>query len=555
VGHLEFSLFVFILLAAGFVCAATFYRLMSMRLMQISRRLVRFQKRDERGQRLYFNEITKSLLTLQEGIEDLRSSCLAISGFREELRELHFSVSSYMESSSDAFPKVLSQVDTIKHRLGALENAVFSLGNELTIKVDDRSHVYQVGSGELTSIRLEVSRLSQRFEAMESGLVGLRVDTQFFKNRIGSYLGSGVGLTYLVDQSPVFINTLDYGCSALALNGGRYEESYLNILRSFRRPEGVFLDLGANLGLFSIRMASWLKFGVIYAFEPNNTICELFRRSVFLNGFSDRIKVYGFGASNRDGLVSFVVPDAYSGGGRVVGESATEDHSSIEVRKLDSVLADLGSFDLAKIDVEGHEFNALVGMGELIKRSPDAVILFEKLGKRSGDESSIFSFFSALDFSIFSIVGSSLKKIDLEDFEVFEGNFIAARPSVIGTDFDRNFFFLFPLDFATTDFSMIDGVLKSSQALTPGALLFHGPYWYLERGVYSIFVDGVFSDPIEIIISENFGHKVVSFEVSNSCLKNSISIPRDLCNFEVIGKSVSSSSSFSIASIKFTLLG
>ena len=554
-GYLEFSFFVFILAAAGIASSAFIYRLSSRQLLLISRRLARFYKRDQRSRVLYFNEITKSLITLQEGVEDLRRSFSALTGFRRELRDLQLSVSVYMESSSDSFPRVFNDIETIKHRLGSLENSVVSLSNELIIKVDDRFSVCQSGPGELNNLFLEVHSLSRKFEDVESGLTGLRIDTQFVKHRIGSYLGAGVGLTYLVDQTPVFINTLDYGCSALALNGGRYEESYLNILRSFRRPDGVFLDLGANLGLFSIRMASWLKFGVIYAFEPNKTICELFRRSVFLNGFSDRIVVYNFGASSRDGLVSFVVPDAYSGGGRVVGKSATEDHPSIEVRQLDSVLADLVSFDLAKIDVEGHEFDALVGMRDLIKRSPNAVILFEKLGMHSGDESHIFSFFSDLDFSIFSIVGSSLKLIDLQCFEVLEGNFIAAKPLVIGDHLDRNFFFLFPRDFVATDLSIIDDALKSNHTSTPGALLFHGPYWYLERGFYSIFVDGVFSDPIEIVISENFGHKVVSFEVSNSCLENSVSIPRDLCNFEVLGKSISSSSSFSIASIKFSRLG
>jgi len=555
VGYFEYSSFVFVLMAAGFCCIAIFNRFFFLRLTQILRRLLRFHKRGERSQRLYFNEIARSLTTLQESVLHLRASFLGVSRSQGELRELHFPVAAHIDSSSELFLEVLHQVDAIKERLGLLENSNVSLGKELTIELSESFHACGQLSHELTSVRVEISSLSQKLEALESSLAGLRIDTQFSKNRIGTYLGSGVGLTYLVDQTPVFINTLDYGCSALALNGGRYEESYLNILRSFRRPDGVFLDLGANLGLFSIRMASWLKRGTIHAFEPNKEICELFRRSVFLNGFSDRIRVYGFGASDRDGLVSFVVPDAYSGGGRVVGEFSTEDHPSIEVRQLDTVLASLGSFDIAKIDVEGHEFNALVGMRDLVKRSPDSVILFEKLGKQSGDESRIFSFFSEFNFSVFSIVGSSLKQIHLPDFEFAEGNFIAAKLAVVGEAFDRNFFFLFPLDFVTTDFSVIDDSLKSGQVSVPGAMLFHGPYWYLERGFYRIFIDGFFSEPIQIVISENFGHKVVSFEASCNCLEHFVSIPRDLCNFEVVGTSLSSGASFSISSVKFTLLG
>jgi FkbM family methyltransferase len=555
VGFFEYSLVVLVLIAAGFCSSAFLNRFLFLRLTQILRRLLRFYKREERSQRLYFNEIASSLTTLQESVQHLRASLLGLSRSQGELRELHFSVAAHVDTSSEVFPRLLGQADAIEERLGSLETLVVSLEEGLSAKLGVVSHSCGHGSHELTSIRADISSLSLKLEGLESSLAGLRIDTQFSKNRIGTYLGSGVGLTYLVDQTPVFINTLDYGCSALALNGGRYEESYLNILRSFRRPDGVFLDLGANLGLFSIRMASWLKRGTIHAFEPNKEICELFRRSVFLNGFSERIRIYGFGASDRDGLVSFVVPDAYSGGGRVVGEFVAEDHLSIEVRQLDTVLSGLSSFDIAKIDVEGHEFNALVGMRDLVKRSPDSVILFEKLGKHSGDESRIFSFFSELDFSIFAIVGSSLKQIDLPNFEFIEGNFIAARQAVVGEDFDRNFFSLFPLDFIATDFSIIDGSLKNGQASTQGSMLFHGPYWYLERGIYRILIDGFFSEPIKIVISENFGHRVVCFEASINCFENFVSIPRDLCNFEVVGISLSSGTSFSISSIKFTLLG
>jgi FkbM family methyltransferase len=555
VSYLEYSFLAFIYFFTTFAVVAIFYKLISRRLVLISQRFVRFHKKDVRNRRLSFNAIASKLASLERSIEGCHSSPMAITGIRDELRELHFSLSAYMESSSDTLPNFLVQLDAIRNRLGALDNSFAVLGKELFRNLESISSEESRVSGGLTSLQLDVTALGQKLDSLELALTGLRIDTQFFKNRIGVYLGSGVGLTYLVDQSPVFVNTLDYGCSALALNGGRYEDSYLNILRSFRRPDGVFLDLGANLGLFSIRMAPWFKFGVIHAFEPNRLICDLFRRSVFLNGFSDRIMVYEFGASNRDGVATFVIPDAYSGGGRVVGDSDTADPSSIEVRRLDSVLADLGGFDIAKIDVEGHEFEALVGMRDLVKRSPDAVILFEKLGKRAGPEPRIFSFFFELGFAIFSIVGSSLKLIDSVDFEDLEGNFIAARLSVIGGEFDRNFFFLFPLDFVPTDFSVIDGALKSSGVSQPGDLLFHGPYWYLERGFYKILVDGDFSAPIEIIISENFGNRVVSFEVSGDCLEAFVTIPRDLCNFEVVGRAGLSISSFSIASIKFTWLG
>ena len=201
----------------------------------------------------------------------------------------------------------------------------------------------------------------------------LQNDVDFVKNHMSSYLGEGMGLTHLIDETPIYVNTNDYGCPSNFINGGRYEEDYYQVLASFRRPDSVFLDIGANLGVFSLRLAPLIRHGKVYAFEPNSKIYDLFTRSIHLNGFKQLIEVFKLGVSDQNAELVLAVPDGHAGGASVQAVDSSYTGTRIKVRRIDDLLANLPRFDLAKIDVEGHELNVLRGMEELLRRSENAV--------------------------------------------------------------------------------------------------------------------------------------------------------------------------------------
>jgi hypothetical protein len=106
---------------------------------------------------------------------------------------------------------------------------------------------------------------------------------------------------------------------------------------------------------------------------------------------------------------------------------------------LDEVLGDLPSFHVAKIDVEGHELQALRGMRKLLARSPRAVVLFEKLIPNAGLEAPVLELFSACGMRLWRIDGVRLLPVDLGAFEASSAYFLAARPETIGDELDRGF--------------------------------------------------------------------------------------------------------------------
>ena len=385
----------------------------------------------------------------------------------------------------------------------------------------------------------------------------LQNDVGFIKNRLSSYLGEGTGLTYLVDETPIYINTNDFGCPSNFINGGRYEEEYQQVLASFRRPDSVFLDIGANLGVFSLRLAPMMRRGHVYAFEPNQKIYELFTRSVHLNGLGNWIEIFQSGASDREAEMVLSVPQAHAGGASVaeVGQGLAIPGERIRVSPVDHTLSDLQRFDLAKIDVEGHELNVLRGMSALVERSPDAVILFEKLGKDTGIEAELIAFFEKFGMNLYRIDSVTLIPVDLERFRLDQAYFLAARPARMAGEFVRSFIDLYPADLYGLHAEVSGEHLVARCDVAPSTVVFHGPYWYLPRGSWRVTVVGRVDTPLQIVLAEKFGYQVAEFSASRQQMSCDFIIANDLTHFEVVGRALGGSASFEIERIRLTRLG
>lgn len=384
----------------------------------------------------------------------------------------------------------------------------------------------------------------------------LQNDLEFVKNHMSSYLGGEIGLTHLIDETPIYINTNDFGCPANFINGGRYEEEYLAVLASFRKPNSVFLDIGANLGVYSLRMAPLLRRGRILAFEPNARIRELLARSIHLNGMAERIAVFPCGASDRDRLVRLAVPEAHAGGGSIAESGFGAKGMRVEVRRLDGLLPDLSHFHIAKIDVEGHELHVLRGMTELIRRSPEAIILFEKLSVRSGIEGGLLDLLSGLGMSVYAIDGSTLALVDLAGLEARGGYFLAARSSTVGDRLQRNFICLYPDDLYPIGATLADGrLVAATQPRQTGAILFHGPYWFLARGTYNLHIDGDIATDVSLTVAEKFGYAVREFVVTPEMRQFDFAVERDLTQWEIVARTTGERAEFSIDAVRLTRLG
>lgn len=158
-----------------------------------------------------------------------------------------------------------------------------------------------------------------------------------------------------------------------------YEPETFAAIKERLGKASVFLDVGANTGLFSLFAAALNPDAAVWAFEPSPETGAQLRRNIALNDFGDRVRIVDAAVSDVVGTAEFYMPDA------VFATSASLSPSGNSVRpdrKLVARTETLDNFcrssplpDFVKIDIEGWEANALAGMqGMLAACKPDILL-------------------------------------------------------------------------------------------------------------------------------------------------------------------------------------
>ena len=145
---------------------------------------------------------------------------------------------------------------------------------------------------------------------------------------------------------------------------GTVEAAVQRAVAESLRPGGVFVDVGANVGFFSLLAARHLGArGTIVAFEAHPRVAATLRRNLARNSVRADVRAVAVGAV--DGRTTLHVA-AHPGGSTIAADAATDEVSrvAVDVVTLDR-LVEAGSIpvpDVVKIDVEGAEDAVLDGL-------------------------------------------------------------------------------------------------------------------------------------------------------------------------------------------------
>ena len=169
---------------------------------------------------------------------------------------------------------------------------------------------------------------------------------------------------------------------------GHYEKEIGDLINEILQPNDVFLDVGANIGYFSLLAAIHQPSAKIISFEPVTTVFKLFEENISLNNVSnittinaavgekdDEREIY-ISTEDNTGMSSLQKPENYSG-----------KKERVKVIEIDSWFrsSGLSKIDLVKIDIEGSELSALKGMNDallnfkpliIVEINPDTLRLF-----------------------------------------------------------------------------------------------------------------------------------------------------------------------------------
>jgi FkbM family methyltransferase len=146
-----------------------------------------------------------------------------------------------------------------------------------------------------------------------------------------------------------------------------YEPHVTKAIVKHLKPGDVFLDIGANIGYFTLLAASIVKdAGKVISFEPNPHNLQLIYSDIVENQF-DNITIYPFAASNSRQILSLTT----GGSNGVVFEASllqAENCYLVPSMVVDELLQHEKQINVIKMDIEGHEPSAISGMDLLIKK-------------------------------------------------------------------------------------------------------------------------------------------------------------------------------------------
>lgn len=141
------------------------------------------------------------------------------------------------------------------------------------------------------------------------------------------------------------------------------------VLRRLIKPGSIVLDVGANIGYFSLLFATWLKGnGEVHAFEPFPSTMQRLKRNLELNPrLKNVVHFHETALSDSVGSMAMAAPDKGNSGCNYLNVS---DAGSIAVTTLDTLVSQtrFPRIDLIKIDVEGCEVALLKGANQTLEQ-------------------------------------------------------------------------------------------------------------------------------------------------------------------------------------------
>jgi FkbM family methyltransferase len=193
---------------------------------------------------------------------------------------------------------------------------------------------------------MNIVNLAEQKEVKKYQIIKSILENKFIQD--GRYTLSNYGVWILTNSND---RTFRLACIG-------YRNHLEIILRQIQQPM-IFLDVGANQGIFSLVAAKNYFITEIHAFEPNPQLCKILNLNLLRNKIS-RFEIHPYAIGKNSGYGYLTTPTGHSGAAQVTKKS----NNSIKIYCINRVYLNhkFRGLDLPiflKIDVEGMEFEVL----------------------------------------------------------------------------------------------------------------------------------------------------------------------------------------------------
>lgn len=169
------------------------------------------------------------------------------------------------------------------------------------------------------------------------------------------------------------------------------------------QPGYNFVDVGADYGYYSLLVAKLSRDQAhIYAFEPSiNRYDQYLIPNIQRNGYHN-IHTYKLALSDNERPAAF-----YLESGSLYNIKDEKQLQTVQCNLLDNIIPKAVKIDLVKIDIEGAEINALLGMERVITDSKNIKLIIEihpRVQAKSGHSvRDVCDYLFARGFSVYCI--------------------------------------------------------------------------------------------------------------------------------------------------------
>ena len=184
-----------------------------------------------------------------------------------------------------------------------------------------------------------------------------------------------------ISHSRIMASHRGCGVSALIHSQGLYDYNNMNLIQDLLRDGGTFVDIGANIGSYTL-IGSENSGAHVHAFEPHPSTFQLLRKNIELNQRSN-VTLHNMALGSSEGEVfltdrsgssiNHIVPGTCQPGGTV----------AVPCHRMDTLCQSAAiTPQIVKIDVEGFEYDVLLGFGDVL--SSVHVLMIEMNGLADG---------------------------------------------------------------------------------------------------------------------------------------------------------------------------
>jgi FkbM family methyltransferase len=196
---------------------------------------------------------------------------------------------------------------------------------------------------------------------------------------------------------------------------GSYESGMQKVLEKYLSPGATFLDLGANEGYFTVMGAKQCgASGRVVAIEPQERLLPVIAENLRLNGVW--VSVLNVAVTDSPGVATIhLTPDMNTGASGLSRSAKYRVPTQpVETRTLAQLLDDEGltHVDLMKVDIEGFEYEALLGSREVFRQHRVQVLALELhptiLANRNKDVGDIAKMLAECDYKMTDACGNTV---------------------------------------------------------------------------------------------------------------------------------------------------